>query len=91
MVVIFFLLFFPTVLSEEERTRPRSERLRLRIEKLELSREQKLRDTRVIGMVTSRVQEPDYRINVRRVNFRWQRGIKIGTSESVFDHELLSS
>ncbi|CAG5116904.1 unnamed protein product [Candidula unifasciata] len=73
--------FGDNILSEADRTRPRGERLRLRIEKLELGREQKLRESRIIGRVTNHVQEPDYRINVRRVNFRWQRGIKIGEGQ----------
>ncbi|XP_061167485.1 mitogen-activated protein kinase kinase kinase 4-like [Saccostrea echinata] len=50
----------------------------LRLEERRLLR---LRDSGVIGVVTSRKIEPDYRISVRRVNFRWQRGLKIGEGQ----------
>ena len=55
-----------------------TDRLRNAIEHLEITREQRLRDERIIGILASQVHEPDIRINVRRVNFRWQRGFKIG-------------
>ncbi|XP_005109668.1 mitogen-activated protein kinase kinase kinase 4 isoform X2 [Aplysia californica] len=63
------------------RSKPRTERLRISIEKLEADREQKLRTKRIIGNVSGRVHEPDIRMNVRRVNFRWQRGFKIGEGQ----------
>ncbi|KAK0064372.1 mitogen-activated protein kinase kinase kinase 4 isoform X1 [Biomphalaria pfeifferi] len=64
-----------------ESSKPRSDRLQICIEKLENDRQEKLREKRIIGHVTTRIQEPDYRINVKRVNFRWQRGIKIGEGQ----------
>ncbi|CAL1534129.1 unnamed protein product [Lymnaea stagnalis] len=68
-------------LNDTYRQKPRSEQLQKAIEKLEQDRENKLRDNRIIGHVTTRVHEPDYRMNVKRVNFRWQRGIKIGEGQ----------
>lgn len=49
--------------------------------RLEERRQARLRDSGVIGVATSRKIEPDYRISVRRVNFRWQRGLKIGEGQ----------
>jgi mitogen-activated protein kinase kinase kinase 4 len=46
--------------------------------KLEEERTKKLTEQRVIGREVSKKTENDYRINVRRINFRWQRGLKIG-------------
>ncbi|XP_071112541.1 mitogen-activated protein kinase kinase kinase 4-like [Haliotis cracherodii] len=59
----------------------RKERIKLGCRRLEEERNQKMRDKRVIGRTTSRQSEIDYHINVRRVNFRWQRGNKIGEGQ----------
>ena len=56
----------------------RQEKIRQKVQRFEKIREEKLRETKTIGQVTSRVQETDYRISLRRVNFRWLRGNKIG-------------
>ena len=55
-----------------------SEKATKKIIKLEEERTKKLTEQRVIGREVSKKTENDYRINVRRVNFRWQRGLKIG-------------
>ncbi|KAK3098006.1 hypothetical protein FSP39_015240 [Pinctada imbricata] len=52
-----------------------------KILELERKRDIMLQDHRVVGHVTSHKTTPDYRINARRVNFRWQRGIKIGEGQ----------
>lgn len=57
---------------------PLSEKATKKIDKLEEDRTKKLQEQRVIGREVSKKSETDYRINVRRVNFRWQRGLKIG-------------
>lgn len=57
---------------------PLSERSMKKIEKLEKDMTEKFIKERVIGHVVNKKTETDYRINVRRVNFRWQRGLKIG-------------
>nr|ARQ79356.1 mitogen-activated protein kinase kinase kinase 4 [Tegillarca granosa] len=57
------------------------ERIALAIETLERERNNKLRERHVIGHVTSMKLEPDYHINARKVNFRWQRGTKIGEGQ----------
>ncbi|RUS75685.1 hypothetical protein EGW08_016551 [Elysia chlorotica] len=70
--------FGDNILNDGARGEQRSERMRSKIENLEKTREKMLQDNRVIGRITSRAQEPDLRMNVRRVKFRWQRGMKIG-------------
>ena len=57
-----------------------AERKKQAITDLERKREHMLLDQRVIGHVTSHQSSPDYRISARRVNFRWQRGTKIGNT-----------
>ncbi|XP_062576562.1 mitogen-activated protein kinase kinase kinase 4-like, partial [Saccostrea cucullata] len=68
------------VSSEIEDLKP-LDRRKQAILRLEERRLLRLRDAGVIGVVTSRKIEPDYRISVRRVNFRWQRGLKIGEGQ----------
>ena len=58
-----------------------AERKKQAITDLERKREHMLLDQRVIGHVTSHQSSPDYRISARRVNFRWQRGTKIGNTQ----------
>ena len=49
------------------------------IQQCELNREKILRDSKLAGKTTeSNVAAVNYRSNLRRVNFKWQRGIKIG-------------
>ncbi|CAC5409888.1 MAP3K4 [Mytilus coruscus] len=60
---------------------PLSEKATKKIKKLEEDRTKKLQEQRVIGREVSKKSETDYRINVRRVNFRWQRGLKIGEGQ----------
>ncbi|CAG2253678.1 MAP3K4 [Mytilus edulis] len=60
---------------------PLSEKATKKIDKLEEDRTKKLQEQRVIGREVSKKSETDYRINVRRVNFRWQRGLKIGEGQ----------
>lgn len=69
------IVFF--IVGETEDLKPMDRRKRA-IMRLEERRQARLRDSGVIGVATSRKIEPDYRISVRRVNFRWQRGLKIG-------------
>ena len=45
---------------------------------MEGDRDRSMRFRGRIGLVADKVREPGHTINVRRVNFRWQRGIKIG-------------
>ncbi|XP_076445793.1 mitogen-activated protein kinase kinase kinase 4-like [Babylonia areolata] len=59
----------------------RRERICDEILSMERQRESQLREKSRIGRVANKVREPDYRINVRRVNFRWQRGNKIGEGQ----------
>lgn len=66
--------------GETEDLKPMDRRKRA-IMRLEERRQARLRDSGVIGVATSRKIEPDYRISVRRVNFRWQRGLKIGEGQ----------
>lgn len=56
----------------------RRERIRRKVDHMERERDDQLLEKKRIGRVTNKVREPDYRINMRRVNFRWQRGNKIG-------------
>eukprot|EP00106_Octopus_bimaculoides_P005259 XP_014772701.1 PREDICTED: mitogen-activated protein kinase kinase kinase 4-like [Octopus bimaculoides] len=48
------------------------------INNLENKRNKKLQKSHIIGYITNKSSDLDLRIRVRRVNFRWQRGIKIG-------------
>ncbi|GAB1598853.1 mitogen-activated protein kinase kinase kinase 4-like isoform X1 [Argonauta hians] len=48
------------------------------INNLEKERNKKLQDAHIIGYITNKTSDLDMRIRIRRVNFRWQRGIKIG-------------
>lgn len=59
-------------------TTSRQERIRQEIKLVEGVRDKKLQEKHRIGHVTDKVREPDFRFTVRRVNFRWQRGNKIG-------------
>ena len=58
----------------------RLEKIREKIYQSEKERTTKLFQKQVIGRVTEQRVELDYNISIRRVNFKWQRGIKIGTS-----------
>ena len=78
MMMMMMMVIFPPP-GEVEDLQPVARRKQA-IMKLEERRQVRLRDAGVIGIVTSRKIEPDYRISVRRVNFRWQRGLKIGQS-----------
>ncbi|XP_074644570.1 mitogen-activated protein kinase kinase kinase 4-like isoform X2 [Tubulanus polymorphus] len=51
------------------------------IQRLEEKRQNNLLDQKMIGKVMSVRQELDVRINVKRANFKWQRGIKIGEGQ----------
>ena len=62
----------------------RGEAIQQDIRNLEKQRDTHLREKGRIGRVANKVREPDYRINVRRVNFRWQRGNKIGMCEHAY-------
>ena len=48
------------------------------INQLENERNKKLQMSHIIGYKTDRMADLNLGIRVRRVNFRWQRGIKIG-------------
>ena len=48
------------------------------IQRYEQDRTNELYNRHIIGRVTNKRVEVDYRINIRRVNFKWQRGFKIG-------------
>ncbi|XP_069140240.1 mitogen-activated protein kinase kinase kinase 4-like isoform X2 [Argopecten irradians] len=62
-------------------TTSRRERLMTAIDHLEMNRDERLQEKRVVGRKTSRRNEPEQRISARRVNFRWQRGTKIGEGQ----------
>ena len=64
--------------GDVQATLPRRKHIQQEIQRMEKQRDYDMREKRRIGCVANKVREPDYRINVRRVNFRWQRGIKIG-------------
>ncbi|ESO84956.1 hypothetical protein LOTGIDRAFT_168212 [Lottia gigantea] len=60
----------------------RSDRIMSLISRIDEKRNQVLQDRHMIGKVTSlKASDIDYRISVRRVNFKWQRGIKIGEGQ----------
>ncbi|XP_021362862.1 mitogen-activated protein kinase kinase kinase 4-like isoform X2 [Mizuhopecten yessoensis] len=59
----------------------RTERLMAAVDHLEEIRDERLQEKRVVGRKTSRRNEPEQRISARRVNFRWQRGTKIGEGQ----------
>ena len=64
--------------SERER---RQRKIRASIQHLEQHREKILHDSKLVGKTTgSTVAAVNYHMNLRRVNFKWQRGIKIGNS-----------
>ena len=63
--------------TKEEQLSP-MERIRAEIADLEEKRSRSLFDRRVIGKVSSWKGDVTYNINIRRVNFKWQRGNKIG-------------
>jgi mitogen-activated protein kinase kinase kinase 4 len=65
-------------LGEHHAHLSRREKIQQQIQGLERTRESDLREKKRIGQVTNKAREPDYRVSVRRVNFRWQRGNKIG-------------
>ncbi|XP_052808624.1 mitogen-activated protein kinase kinase kinase 4-like isoform X2 [Mya arenaria] len=50
------------------------------IENLERSRQEALRERKVIGHVTEH-REVSYHVNTRKVNFHWQKGNKIGEGQ----------
>ena len=54
------------------------ERIRAKVADLEERRSRSLLSRRVIGKVSSWKGDITYNINIRRVNFKWQRGNKIG-------------
>ncbi|OXU25185.1 hypothetical protein TSAR_011186 [Trichomalopsis sarcophagae] len=56
----------------------RYKRVVLAVTKLEYEVDQKLRCRELIGQVVDRTNVDEVKIKVRRVNFTWQRGIKIG-------------
>ena len=59
--------------------------MRKSIRSLEQYREGILHSSKLIGKpTTSNVAAVNYPISLRRVNFRWQRGIKIGTFHFAF-------
>ncbi|KAL5010300.1 hypothetical protein ScPMuIL_012605 [Solemya velum] len=57
------------------------ERVCTAVRQLEKERDQKLQEKRRVGRQTNKKSEIDYHISVRRVNFRWQRGNKIGEGQ----------
>ncbi|KAK6169248.1 hypothetical protein SNE40_020332 [Patella caerulea] len=59
----------------------RSERMIQQINEIDRKRNKVLQDRRMVGRVTNKVSDIDYRISVRRVNFKWQRGTKIGEGQ----------
>ena len=63
--------------TKEEQLSP-MERIRAEIADLEEKRSRSLFDRHVIGKVSSWKGDVTYNINIRRVNFKWQRGNKIG-------------
>ena len=67
--------------EEEERRQEKMlpmERIRAKVADLEERRSRSLLARRVIGKVSSWKGDITYNINIRRVNFKWQRGNKIG-------------
>ena len=78
-----FLPCLEEVLEEEGRKGEKlshMERIRAEIADLEDQRSRALFSRRVIGKVSSWKGDLTYNINIRRVNFKWQRGNKIGGS-----------
>jgi len=62
--------------TERER---RDWKLRASIRHLERHREELLHTSRLVGKpIESNVAAVNYHTKLRRVNFKWQRGIKIG-------------
>ena len=56
----------------------RAEHINEAVNKLDEDRNKILSERQLIGHVTHRKSNMETRITARRVNFRWQRGIKIG-------------
>ncbi|KAK7107487.1 mitogen-activated protein kinase kinase kinase 4-like isoform X2 [Littorina saxatilis] len=71
----------PPSAGELQLSLTRRERIRRKVDHMERERDDQLLEKKRIGRVTNKVREPDYRINMRRVNFRWQRGNKIGEGQ----------
>ena len=60
------------------------ERSQAAVNTLERTRDETLREKRIIGRVTEGQHHTNIvRINVRKVNFKWQRGTKIGKGQMV--------
>lgn len=59
------------------------DRVCMAVKMLEKDRDEILQEKRRVGRPTSKKSESDYHISVRRVNFRWQRGNKIGEKFNV--------
>jgi hypothetical protein len=72
----------PTVvdftLLADERRKFAHEKMLTGLRSIEQKRVNSLFANRLIGRPTNCPIDVDYHINLRRVNFRWQRGIKIG-------------
>ena len=60
------------------------------INALEHDRQEQLRSRKVIGHVTEH-HEVSYHINTRKVNFHWQKGIKIGRNVGSFQPKVLNN
>jgi hypothetical protein len=65
-------------LVAEERRKFAHEKMLTGLRSIEQKRVNSLFANRLIGRPTNCPIDVDYHINLRRVNFRWQRGIKIG-------------
>jgi len=65
-------------LSVEVRRKRAGEKLLASLRSIEQKRVDIMFANRLIGRPTNSRVDVDYHINLRRVNFRWQRGIKIG-------------
>ena len=80
-----FVYSFVDLLTDDVRYCPDDslvlKRRRAEIRKLEQKRTNQLYGNKQIGRVTMRKQQVEVHISNRRVNFKWQRGIKIGEGQ----------
>ncbi|CAH1799809.1 unnamed protein product [Owenia fusiformis] len=72
-----------SLIEEDDGHRPDNlkERIKHSIAQFENHRDNKMFKAGLIGRVTEKKIEVDYHIKVRRVNFKWQRGNKIGEGQ----------
>ena len=76
--MVLFLVAEYSDLSYKADYENHMEEVNKQLEEIEKERQKKLQNNRMIGRVVSLKTDCDYNIKIRRVNFKWQRGIKLG-------------